>query len=484
MNVMATDGTVPAWGHVAALGRQLRERRHRARAFGRVLWRHKLLILACLGIVLGLTAAYVSTLAPAYEAEALVAVARPDRPDGQGVATQDGTAEDQLRLIEFRALAERLAERLNLQLLPEFRPEHAPRDVREVGGWLPHALIDRLPQAWADPLTGRPARALTDAQRAARLWDAVIAATMARTRAEVTGSSAIGFKFVSEDPQLAAAGANALAELYLEQRPALQRNAPQSDRDELAQEIARLRAAIRDTEQAIAAARPGADAQASGSAESRLDLAGELAFWRRERAELEARLRQSQAALESDAELAQTALARDSERLGQLQASAKELQETLTVVSQQSGEQAPEVAELRAQLAAVEQERRAELEGTLKRLQDEMAIIQSRETALEEKIKALGEEDAAGERPDGLSALKQKLEADRALLRDRLDQAARLEARPAAPQGAARAITPAAVPIRPAYPRLALIWGAAASGALILGVVLALALEAFPGGRA
>jgi uncharacterized protein involved in exopolysaccharide biosynthesis len=481
MNVMATDGTVPAWGHVAALGRQLRERRHRARAFGRVLWRHKLLILACLGIVLGLTAAYVSTLAPAYEAEALVAVARPDRPDGQGVATQDGTAEDQLRLIEFRALAERLAERLNLQLLPEFRPEHAPRDVREVGGWLPHALIDRLPQAWADPLTGRPARALTDAQRAARLWDAVIAATMARTRAEVTGSSAIGFKFVSEDPQLAAAGANALAELYLEQRPALQRNAPQSDRDELAQEIARLRAAIRDTEQAIAAARPGADAQASGSEESRLDLAGELAFWRRERAELEARLHQSQAALEADAPLAQTP---GSEPLNHLQARALELRETLTAVSQQSGEQAPEVAELRAQLAAVEQERRAELEGTLKRLQDEMAIIQSRETALEEKIKALGEEDAAGERPDGLSALKQKLEADRALLRDRLDQAARLEARPAAPQGAARAITPAAVPIRPAYPRLALIWGAAASGALILGVVLALALEAFPGGRA
>ena len=122
-------------------------------------------------------------------------------------------------------------------------------------------------------------------------------------------------------------------------------------------------------------------------------------------------------------------------------------------------QQAPEVAELRAQLGALEQERRAELEATLKRLQDEMAIIQSRETALEEQIKALGEDDAADQKADGLAALKQKLEADRTLLHERLDQAARLDAEPSTPRGAGHAITPAVVPSQPAYPRLSLIWG-------------------------
>lgn len=435
-----------------------------------------MLVLACLGIVLGLTAAYVSTLAPAYEAEALVAVA----PDGQGAPAED--AEDQLRLIEPRAMAERLAERLDLQLLPEFRPEQAADDRRAVGGWLPHALIDRLPQAWADALTGRPERRLTDEQRAARLWEGVIEATMARIRAEAT-TSAIGFKFIAEDPRLAAAGANALAELYLEQHPAPPPSSPQSEHDRLAQEIARLRAAIRDSERAIAAARPGADAQPSGSEQSRLDLIDELAFWRREAAELEARVHETRTALESNADLARTVPAPDSERLGQLHARAVELQEALTVVSQQSGEEAPEVAELRAQLGALEQELRAELEGTLKRQHGELAIIQSRETALEEKITALGAADA-DEKADGLAVLKQKLEADRALLQERLDQAARLEAEPSAPRGAGPAITPAVVPSRPAYPRLGLIWGVATAGALVLGMVLAFGLEGLRGARA
>jgi uncharacterized protein involved in exopolysaccharide biosynthesis len=481
MSVIVTEGwTMPAWGHVAALGGQIRQQHPRARAVGRVLWRHKLLMLACFGIVLGMTAAYVSALAPVYEAEALVV--RPDQPDGQGVPTQDEPAGDQLRLIESRAMAERLAERLNLQLLPEFRREHASHDLREIGRWLPHALIDHLPKAWADPLTGRLERGLTDEQRATRLWEAVIEATMVRTRAEATASG-VRFKFISEDPRLAAAGANALAELYLERHPAPPPSAGQSVRDELEQEIARLRAGIRDAEQAIEAARPGADLEASDSEESRLDLTGELGFWRRERAELEARLRQTQAALEAGTALAQTAPAPDFERLGQLQARAIELQETLTAVAQQSGEQAPEVAELRAQLGALEQERRAELEATLKRLQDEMAIIQSRETALEEQIKALAEEGAADRKPDGLAALKQKLEADRDLLRERLDQAARLEAGPSTLRGAASAITPAVVPSQPAYPRLAPIWGVAAAAALVLGTVLALALEGLQGGR-
>ena len=67
-----------------------------------------------------------------------------------------------------------------------------------------------------DTLATRPSeRAMTDEERAARLQDAVIEATMARIEAEVTASSTIGLKFIAEDPQIAAAGANALADLYL-----------------------------------------------------------------------------------------------------------------------------------------------------------------------------------------------------------------------------------------------------------------------------
>ena len=483
---MATEWrTMPEWAHAAAVRQALYAQRDWIGGFGRVLWRRKLPVLACVGLVLASTAAYVSALTPVYQAEALVAWDNlPDQQPGSSRA-----AEDPLRLSASRAMAEQLVERLDLQLLPEFHPDTPSRGLRRtaltaIRPWLPPALVHWLAEGSVDT---RPAeRALTDEQRATRLRDAVIEAAMARMRAEVTDSSAIGLRFLSEDPQIAAAGANALADLYLEQRPARRDAALPGKREQPDQETERLRADIRATEQAIAAARAGTDAQASGaSAQSRLDRTGELAFWRRERAEVEARLRKAQAALESDADLARIAPDLKSERLDQLQRRAIELEQALAALSQQVGEQDPQLVDLRAQQAALEQDRRAELEQMLKELRDERGIIQARETELEGKIKARGDENTASAAAGRLSALEQKLAADRALLRARLEQAApQLEAQPSAPPGDARIIRPAVVPDRPAYPRLALIWSLAAAGALALGVAVAFVLEALQGARA
>ena len=210
---------MPEWAHAAAVRQALYAQRDWIGGFGRVLWRRKLPVLACVGLVLASTAAYVSALTPVYQAEALVAWDNlPDQQPGSSRA-----AEDPLRLSASRAMAERLVERLDLQLLPEFHPDTPSRGLRRtaltaIRPWLPPALVHWLAEGSVDT---RPAeRALTDEQRATRLRDAVIEAAMARMRAEVTDSSAIGLKFISEDPQIAAAGANALADLYLEQRPA------------------------------------------------------------------------------------------------------------------------------------------------------------------------------------------------------------------------------------------------------------------------
>jgi uncharacterized protein involved in exopolysaccharide biosynthesis len=469
---------MPEWAQAAAARQALRTPRDWIGGIGHVLWRRKLPLLACVAVVLASTAAYVSTLTPAYEAEALVT---PGGLPGQ----QIGPGEP-LRTIRTRPVAQQLVERLDLQLLPEFHPDQFSRGWRRtvlsaIRPWLPATLVHWL----AAGSTTRPAEpALTDEQRAARLRDAVVEATMARIGAEVRAGSAIGLKFIAEDPQVAAAGANALADQYLEQRPPRAPNPAHGERDNLDREIERLRADIRANEQAIAATRGSTAAQASGaSAPSRLDRTGELAFWRRERAGVEARLRQAQAALESGADLAKSAPALKSERLDQLQRRTVELEQALAALPQPTAEQDPQLVDLREQLAALEQDRRAELELMLKELREEIGIIQARETELEQKIKTPEEESAAG--PEGgVAALEQKLAADRALLRERLDQAApQLEGEALVPGGEARIIRLADVPDRPAYPRLALIWSVAAAGALALGVALAFALEARHGGR-
>jgi uncharacterized protein involved in exopolysaccharide biosynthesis len=376
--------------------------------------------------------------------------------------------------------------------LPEFHPDHSSGSLRRsalttIGPWLPAELVHLLANGAMDtPATRSSERPMTDEERAAGLRDAVIEATMARMRSEVTPSSAIGLKFIAEDPQLAATGANALADLYLEQRPGPRQNAAPGERARLDPEIERLRADIRASEQAIAAAHGSKNAQASGtSGQNRLDRTGELAFWRRERAEVEGRLRQAQAALESGAELAETPPGQNSDRLRQLQGRTIELRQALAALPQGNAEQDPQIVGLRAELAALEQDRRAELELMLKELRDEIGIIQARETELEQQMKTPQDESAAGPAEGGVAALEQKLAADRALLRERLDQAApQLEGQPPAPAGDARIIRPAVVPDQPAYPRLALIWGVAAAASLALGVVVAFVLEALHGARA
>jgi uncharacterized protein involved in exopolysaccharide biosynthesis len=479
---------VPEWVQTVAARQARRTPRDWIGGFGHVLWRRKLPMLACVALVLASTAAYVSASAPLYEAEALVApVDLPNQETGPS-----GAAQDPRRLVDTRAMARQLVERLDLQLLREFHPNLAFRGLRRtalaaVGPWLPAALVNGLAEGSVDLLATRPSeRAMTDQERAARLRDAVIEVTMGRIAAEVTGSSAIGVKFVAEDPQIAAAGANALADLYLEQRPAPPQKAAQGEREQPDQEIDRLRAEIRATEQAVAAARGGTEAPARGTKEgSRLDLTGELAFWRRERAEVEARVRQAEAAAESGADLGKTAPELNSERLSQLHNRTIAVQQALTALSQSSGEQDPQTLDLRVELNALQEDRRAELEQIRKELRDEIGIIRSRETALEQDIKAPADEHATDPAAADLAALVEKLATDRARLREHLEQAApQREVQPAAAGDAAGIIRRAAVPSQPAYPRLALIWGVAVAGALALGLAVAFGLEALRHARA
>jgi uncharacterized protein involved in exopolysaccharide biosynthesis len=313
---------------------------------------------------------------------------------------------------------------------------------------------------------------MTDEQRAARLRNEVVAAAMSRTRAEAVRPMVLGLQFTSADPQLAAAGANALAELYLEERQALRRIASQDDRETLAREIERLRASIDETEQAIATARASVDAAAAQPSEQTLmDLTGELAFWRSERAEVEARLRQVDAALKFGDAPRLAALDLNPERLRGLQAREAELERTLAELSRQHGEEDPQVVALRTELAALETDRRGEIELVVSRLQDEIEIIRSRETTLETEIKNLEGRSAQDEAAGGEEALERKLAAERAQLQNYVER----QASQSLPD--ARIITPAVAPDEPMQPRLAVIYGLAFVGALPLGVLVAVGLE-------
>jgi uncharacterized protein involved in exopolysaccharide biosynthesis len=307
---------------------------------------------------------------------------------------------------------------------------------------------------------------------------------MSRIRAEVVRPMVLGLEFISEDPRLAAAGANALAELYLEERQAPRRNASVGDRGALAKEIERLRASIREIEQAMETTRASAAAAiAQPSEQMLLGLAGELAFWRSERAEVEVRLRQAEAALASGVALDLAALDIGAERLGGLQAREAELEQALAALSRQLGEEDLQVVELRTELKGLEEDKRSEVELIVSRLRHEIEIIRSRETALEAEIKGF-EAQTRDEAAGGGDVLEHKLQAERAQLQDRLE---RLEqSGPQALQSLpdAQIIEPAVAPDEPFQPRPAIIYGVAFAGSLLAGALVAFGLESVHRARA
>lgn len=466
--------TAALWGHGAAPGRAERAPRGRVAGLAGVLWRRWLPMLGCVLVALGLAAAYVGGRAPLYRATVLVAL---DRAASEpGARMQDGDLQDQLRRIESRPIAEQLVKRLDLHFVPEFQPELRWGQGRK-DPWLPSPFLQWLPEPFAQTLgAGAAEGEITDEQRALRWRNAAIATAMFQIEAEVVRPGVLGLQFASADPHLAAAAANALAELYLEGQRPPPGDVPE-ERTRIAAEIERLRARIRETEQAIKAARASAQAGIAPAGEGSLrELTGELAIWRRERIEAEVRLRLAEAALASGAALERGMPDSARERLDSLRAREAEIERALAALSAQHGEDDAQVAQLRTELQALQNERRAEIQLIVSRLQREIEIIRSREAALAAEIKGVGGRDARDEPAAGADPLRseQKLKGERAQLQERLVQ---LEAQAAGSLRSARIIEPAIAPDRPVRPRTAMIYGVALAGGALLGGLVAFALE-------
>jgi uncharacterized protein involved in exopolysaccharide biosynthesis len=174
----------------------------------------------------------------------------------------------------------------------------------------------------------------------------------------------------------------------------------------------------------------------------------------------------------------------DQAPLGELQARELELEHEIAALARGSGERVLQLSALRAELAAVKGEQRFEVEQAAGRMAKEIELIRSRETALEAQIGRIQEQLAARGGADGPETLERRLEADRALMRTYRDRAAQLEAPQTAPMPDAGIVEAAVVPTRPAYPRRTLIYVFALGSGLLLGGLLALALEALQRARA
>lgn len=460
---------------------------------GRTLWRHKFGLIAFVAAVTGLVWLYVQSLTPIYEAETLIMLN--DRPARvvdidevlPGVPATEQGLDGQVMLIRSRGMADRLADRLNLHLLPEFNPALA---AEEAGAWRWFAPFQLVPVDWLERLPWTLERAWaagngrvpTDLEHARHVREAIVETVRHRIVAEPANrASVIGLRFVSADPELAALGANTLADLYLEDQLAAKQSASERASSFLEVEIERLRSELATAESAIQDYRRETGLIEGGGPvldnQQLSQITTQLVLARGERAAAEARLGQAQSLLNQGG-IETAAHLLDYPAINELKLRELDLRRRMAELGIEYGERHPTMINLRAEQQELQERLEVEVRRVVQGLRNEVQVARSREGSLENHLASLQGTVADANRAEiDLRVLMRDADAKRALLDTYTARAAEIGSHRQMQEADARVISPAIEPHIPAYPRKTTILGLALFGSLLVGGLGVFGLE-------
>jgi tyrosine-protein kinase Etk/Wzc len=339
-------------------------------ALGTTVWRKKWRILRPALLVGLVTLLVVEVISPRYQSESRVIVEGRDniylRPDADK-DTLDRTVDQeavtsQVQLILSRDLASAVIDKLKLAELPEFDPAlGGPSPLRAVLGMLgivrnPMSMTprERVLEAYYDRLNVYP----------------------------VDKSRVIVIDFLSEDPELAARVANAVADGYLELQSKVKQGQAQTAGEALSGEIETLRKKVLDAEGRVEAYRAKANLLIGNnnttlSAQQLGDVNTQLAAARAQKADAEAKSRlirdmlHSGQPIESSDILNSELIRRLSEQRVTLRAQLAEQSSTLL-------DNHPRIKELKAQIAALDGQIKDEAATVARSLENDSKIAGAR----------------------------------------------------------------------------------------------------------
>jgi exopolysaccharide transport family protein len=305
----------------------------------------------------------------------------------------------------------------------------------------------------------------------------------------VEKSRVIVIEFSSEDPKLAAAIPNAVADAYIAVSRDAKLESNSNATDWLKPEIADLTKRVKEAEEKVADYRAKSDLligqNNSVLATQQLsELATELSRVRAGRAAAEAKAQSMRAALKNGASLdslpdvlSSTLIQRLRERQVQLKADIADLSTTLL-------DNHPRIRALRSQLSDLDAQIRNEAEKVLTGLQTEAKTAQLREQQLVADLNQLKIASArAGDQAVELRALEREAASQRELLESyltRYREAASRRDHAYLPVDA-RIFSRAIVPAEPFFPKMLPIVGAAFVASLLVMAIVTLLQELFSG---
>jgi len=450
-------------------------------ALGAALWRNRLKILRPT-IVVAILAFVVVMMIPAkYQSEARVLLIGLDniylRPDAdkdlidRNVVDQEAVV-SQTQLVLSRDLAKEVIAKLKLNELPEFDPALSGVSlVRALLGFLgviknPMSMTpeERVLEAYYDRLTVFP----------------------------VEKSRVIVIDFLSENPQLAARVANAIADAYLERQQAAKQDQAHSAGAWLSGEIDTLRKHVADAEAKVEAFRAKSNLlvgpnNTTLSTQQLGDLNAQLAAARAQKSDAEAKAHLIRDMLKSGEPLESSDIL-NSELIRRLSEQRVTLRAQLAEQSSSLLDNHPRIKELKAQIGDLDQQIRKEAELLARSLENDSKLADAKVASQLAAFDQLKSQAVTSNEDDvQLRALERDAKSQRDLLESYLakyrEAAARDTIASAPPD--ARVISRATVSNVPAYPKKlpTVLIASLATLVVCSGIVLTRELLASPVGR-
>jgi tyrosine-protein kinase Etk/Wzc len=448
------------------------------RGLGRILWakRTKIIAITVLAAVSALVV--VNAITPRYRSESRLLLearenvflrAEADKNGGTGATIDPEAVTSQIQLVLSRDLAREVIAKEKLADNPEFDPAlRGPSVLRVV-----LSLFG----------IGRDPAAMTKEERTLEsYYDRLNVYAVEKSRV-------IGIGFMSEDPDLAARVANAIAETYLKMQQTAKQNQTRAAGDWLAGEIANLRIKVADAEAKVEVYRSKTNLFV-GSNNTSLpnqqltEINSQISAARGQKADLEARARQLRELIRSGKPIESSDIA-NSESMRRLIEQRNALRSQLAEQSTTLLDQHPRIKELKAQIAEVEGEIRREGARLAAQLDNDAKVAGDRLDTLTASLNAVKKQASLTNEQDvQLRALEREAKTERDLLESYLAKYREATARDninAAPPEA-RIISRASPSIRPDYPKKlpTVLIAAFAAFALSAGFIVTGALLAVP----
>ncbi|WP_157928870.1 GumC family protein [Pararhizobium haloflavum] len=439
------------------------------------LWERRFMMIA-ITLAAGLIAfLFASSLAPVYRGESRVlieereaAITRAGEGLSRDAMLDEQAIASQVEVIRAADSIREVVRELDLASRAEFDPAAQPSIVNDIMVFL-GAADDPLEEASID-------RAVAAFREKLQVY-------------QIQNSRVIAIEFSSEDPQLAAEVANALARVYLQIQSGAKLTSNSNATAWLEPEIADLRERVRTAEAKIADYRAESDlylvAQNDTLVARQLsDIAGELAQVRSERADAEARAANARQALEAGRSVDTVSSVLDSGLIQRLREQQVALQSQIADLSTTLLGNHPRIRGLRAQLSAIDDQIAGEVRKALASLETNAEVARLREAELAGQLEVIkassAQADAEGVE---LRALEREAAAERQLLETYLARYREAISRgdPNALPADARIIASAVPASEPYYPKVLPITIVVMVAALLIQMIIVLLAELFSG---